>query len=91
MNDSHLGEVTLEQIPKAYRPDNKKHRSYTAFLIVIFIIILFGIFWFIESKKSEPVFTNPAITDQNTLIKNRTSNLGASVEAIEIPSYSDSI
>lgn len=65
-------------------------KSSWAYLIVLFVVIIFGLFWIIQSKSVET--TTPAPVQpvpQKSSSLEMTQDLEASVSAIEIPDYSD--
>ena len=96
MDNASLGEMELEQIPKELRPNKHEHKSPWAFVIVIIILIIFGLFWFLQNRNSKiiPVTTaqieNPS-NQRVTAQKDATSDLEASVGSIDIPDYSGSL
>lgn len=83
----------MDQVPKDILCGNCKHKSHWAVFLIILIIILFGLFWLAEAPiKVPPTQTNPIVQSPETNeTKNPTSDLEASVGAIDIPSYSDEL
>ena len=92
MDNTPLGEMELEQIPKEFQKDKHQHKSPWAFIIIIIVLIIFGIFWITENKKSTTVITVvPIETPKKQLPGDTTSDLEASIGSIDIPSYSDQL
>lgn len=95
MDNTSLGEMDLQQIPKEFRPNRHEHKSPWAIIVIIIIVILFGAFWIIENKKINAsvgtTTATPEIPSHPVQTLNPTNDLEASVGAIDIPSYSDDL
>jgi hypothetical protein len=93
MDNSSLGEMELEQIPKEFRPSMNKRKSSWAIVLIVIIVVLFGLFWFFEKKKEGvvPITVIPTTPHREQPVEESTNNLEASVGSIEIPNYSDSL
>lgn len=96
MDDTPLGEIYLEQIPKEFRPNRHEHKSPWAIILITLTIIIFGIFWYFEKKKEvipTPVVSTRPSPQNSAPLESRdiTSDLEASVGSIDIPDYSSSL
>lgn len=93
MDNAPLGEMNLEQIPKDILTGKGGHKSHWAVFLIILIIIIFGVFWLVEAPaQSLPApIQQPQDSHQSANPKSPTSDLEASVGAIDIPTYSDEI
>jgi hypothetical protein len=93
MDNTPLGEMNLEQIPKDILTNKNGHKSSWAIFLIIIIIIIFGIFWLVEAPvQSLPApIQQPQESHQSAIPKSPTSDLEASVGAIDIPSYSEEL
>jgi hypothetical protein len=93
MDNTSLGEMELEQIPKDFQPNKNEYKSPWAFILIVLIIIIFSIFWFVESKKETT--PPPVISTEESPRKESpselTSDLEASIGSINIPDYSSSL
>ncbi len=93
MDNTSIGEMSLEQIPKELRPNKYEHKSPWAIIIIFIVTTLFGIFYFVEIKDQAetPV---PIVSQQNPPkqeTSSLTNDLEASVGSIDIPSYSEEL
>lgn len=70
---------------------HQEPRSAWALIVIILVIILFGLFWYTQEKKIDTSATTPLsiVLPQRTPLTESPLDLQASVEAIEIPDYSD--
>lgn len=96
MDDTPLGEIYLEQIPKEFRPNRHEHKSPWAVTLIVIALIFFGLFWYFEKKKEvmpiPVVSTGPSPQNSAPLEpQDITSDLEASVGSIDIPDYSSSL
>lgn len=73
--------------------DNKvatKKRSPWVYIVLFFVLVFFGLFWFIESKR---ITTAPSVSLQKPEVSSssltQTTDLEAAVSAITISDYSD--
>ncbi len=97
MDNTSIGEMSLEQIPKELRPNKYEHKSPWAFIIIFIVAILFGIFYFVETKDQVSVVV-PVVNEQTPAQDSPisespelTNDLEASVGSIDIPSYSEEL
>ncbi len=91
---AQTGEMNLEQIPKDILSGKSEHKSHWAIFLILIIVIIFGIFWFVEAPSQDlPAPIQPAVSQnqQSEVPKSPTYDLEASVGAIDIPSYSDEL
>ena len=67
----------------------QQHKSSWAYVVVLFVVIIFGLFWLIQSKAvtRAPLPLQPVPQKSSSL--NQAADLEASVSAIEIPDYSE--
>jgi hypothetical protein len=70
---------------------HQEPRSAWALIVIILVIILFGLFWYTQEKKIGDTVPTPVsiVPQKRTPLMESPLDLQASVEAIEIPDYSD--
>ena len=98
MDNTPLGEMNLEQIPKDILVAKNGHKSNWAIFLIIIVIIIFGIFWLVEAPVEnlpapiEPITQNPTPdVGLSNETQSPTFDLEASVGSIDIPSYSEEL
>lgn len=69
---------------------SREHKSSWVYVVIVFVVIVFGLFWLIQSKAVPPPtpISVQSIPQKNSPITT-TADLEASVSAIEIPDYSE--
>mgnify|MGYP000149087789 CR=1 FL=1 len=65
--------------------------SHWALIVIVSILILFGLFWYTQEKKIDQSSPAPVsvVVPHKPFPSESPNDLQASVEAIEIPDYSD--
>ncbi len=93
MDKSTLTQTTLAQIPEEFRPNKHEHRSPWALISIFIIVIVFGAFFIF--RKNRIVTTLSVVPTPSSTPTTKTppalSELEASVGAITIPDYTESL
>jgi hypothetical protein len=70
---------------------HQEPKSHWALIVIVSIIILFGLFWYLQEKTIDETVPTPmsvAVPHKNSRTESP-NDLQASVEAITIPDYSN--
>lgn len=90
MDNTSIGQMSLEQIPPEFRPNKYERKSPWALIIIFLVTVLFGIFYFTQIQ-NQSLTVAPIVVEPRPSAENITDDLEASVGLIDIPSYSDDL